>query len=128
MCVCVCVCVCVCAEVEAATAFFNRRRLKGPPPFLPLSGGRSPERKKKSYRFLSLPNLDFETYVVPFTYVKFLQKNKRISVKCDIMGDTLTWDHCTVSAWGTVKVFNSSTMILVDEALVTKHPDIIAKS
>ena len=80
------------------------------------------------YRFLSLPNLDFETYVVPFTYVKFLQKNKRISVKCDIMGDTFTWDHCTVSEWGTVKVFNSSTMILVDEALVTKHPDIIAKS
>ena len=80
------------------------------------------------YRFLSLPDLDFKTYVVQFEYVKLLQRNRRITMKCDIMGDIFTWDHCTVMEWGTSKIFDSSTMVLVDENLVKKHPDIVDRS
>ena len=79
------------------------------------------------YRFLSLPDLDSRNYVVPFTYGKFSSRNTRITVRCDIMGDIFAWDRCTVLEWGTVKEFNSTTMTLVDDQLVSLHPDIIAR-
>jgi hypothetical protein len=79
------------------------------------------------YRFLSLPELDTKTYVVPFVYGKLSSRDTRIVATCNIMQDKFIWDRCTVLEWGTAKVFVPSSMILVDEQLVKLHPDIIAR-
>lgn len=77
------------------------------------------------YRFLSLPDLDFKTYVVEFKYGQFSSNKRRISASCEVMRDMFTWDHCTVLEWGTEKNFDSDKMVLVDQGVVQKHPDIL---
>ena len=76
------------------------------------------------YRFLSLPDLDFKTYVVEFKYGQLSFNRRRIAAFCEIMQDLFTWDRCTVLEWGSTKEFDPMKNVLVDADLIQLHPDI----
>lgn len=74
------------------------------------------------YRQMSLPDCDFKTYVVIFKYERYVSKKRKIIAYCPVFNDRFTLDHVFVFEFGSVKEFNSETMILVDLAFVTRFP------
>jgi hypothetical protein len=78
------------------------------------------------YATLDLPDLFHSTYVVSCFYQKWKSNaHRKIEVKCDIFDQEYVFDHFTVRSYGTVKIFDPSSMILVDKSFASKHPFIL---
>ena len=75
---------------------------------------------------LSLPDSDTRTYVVKGVYGKWnTPTHTRITTHYPVFHETFNRraGH-EVWAWGTIFAFDSSTMVLVDEAMLAAHPEI----
>ena len=76
---------------------------------------------------LNLPEHESMTYVVQYRYVRWLNKEHTlIEGYCSVFNETFRLQHYFVYCFGSVKKFDSGTMILVDTALVSKYPKIMA--
>jgi hypothetical protein len=81
------------------------------------------------YASLDLPDLYHLTYVIPCYYTKWKSNlHRKIEAKCDLFDQEYVFDHFTVQSYGLVKHFDSSTMTLIDKAMVLKHPSILPEA
>ena len=79
------------------------------------------------YESLKLPNFDTALYVFEMEYTKWFHKNskRKISGTLTLLPKcTYCLDGYLVHCWGSVKIFNSSTMILVNKDLLQSYPQI----
>ena len=79
------------------------------------------------YEALGLPDFATSSYVMEFTYTHWYHRTSRstISARFNLNGVTYAMDNYLVFAWGSVKEFDPSTMILVDEQLAAVYPKIV---
>ena len=76
---------------------------------------------------LELPNAYFTNYVCECTYIRWIGANhKRLSIHCNILDvDLKDYDSFDVFRHGAVKIFDPTTMTLVDPALCVAFPRIL---
>jgi hypothetical protein len=78
------------------------------------------------YSNLNFPDADFKNYVVLYEYGKWKDKSRRrISCYCKAFNEVFVVDHHFVLAYGSKKVFNHSTDILIDSQFVKDHPQVL---
>jgi phospholipid-translocating ATPase len=77
------------------------------------------------YQNLRLPDCDFKTYVVVYTYTRWIKPNIKIEAVCDIFKETFPLDHVFVKMYGSVFTFDESLMVLIDEDFVSRHPQVL---
>jgi hypothetical protein len=82
------------------------------------------------YRQLNLPDKDFKIYVVPFIYESYKSSRGRYYIKgfSAVMKDRFTFDHVFVKEYGSVKLFEPASMILVNEDFIKSYPQIFDRS
>jgi hypothetical protein len=68
------------------------------------------------YDQLGLPDADHRTYVFPFKYVRWSNKQRsKLSATCDLLGESPTLDHDNVVRYGSRKeIRDYMTLITVD--------------
>jgi hypothetical protein len=84
------------------------------------------------YELLNLPRWEFVRYVVKFKYGDWCNGSlgnplyhRHINSSCAVLNET--WprmNHNFVSMWGSTKIFDKATMVLVDHQLLVKFPAI----
>jgi hypothetical protein len=80
------------------------------------------------YDLLQLPEADAKTYVLQYHYSNWSNvKHNKIVAACEIFNETFTVDGYFVFSYGSVKVFDQETMIMVDTNLVSKFPALLPK-
>jgi len=78
------------------------------------------------YNGLDLPRSEQLTYVLPCVYKRFVGNTKlKIMLDSPVTGEEFPVDHYFVQAYGSCRVLNKDTMVLVDAALCLKHPGIM---
>ena len=79
------------------------------------------------YRQVNLPEKDFKTYVVECVYQNWVPRSnqRKITAFVSITDDLFTFDHVDVFEYGSVKVFDQDSMVLVDNFLIRKFPRIV---
>jgi hypothetical protein len=79
------------------------------------------------YEQLGLPDFESSCYVMPFTYTHWYHRTskKKISARFDLNDQSYAFDNYLVFAWGSKKVFDAATMILVDDTLAASFPKIV---
>ena len=80
-----------------------------------------------TYDALNLPNANFSRYVCECTYTKWIDRNHlKIDAKCPVLDVTFRdWDSLQVYKFGTTKVFNPDSMVLVTPELCVRYPKIL---
>jgi hypothetical protein len=78
------------------------------------------------YQSLQLPFRSGQRYVISYTYGPFINKSK-LKIRCSnvIFDETFVVDHHFVFAYGQVKTFNSSFMVLIDAKFVLEFPQVL---
>jgi len=79
------------------------------------------------YEGLGLPDWQTSSYVVVFRYVNWYHKNKskkKISANFELGKHIYNFDNYLVYCWGSNKIFNETTMILVDADILSSFPRI----
>jgi len=75
------------------------------------------------FQSLNLPEAYYKKYVMPHRYIGWVSPQKlKIKSHNIITRKTFAESHWAVHAYGTVSVFNSDTMILVDDDLIARYP------
>jgi len=80
------------------------------------------------YEQLGLPDWRTSSYVVEFVYTKWYHKNqskKKISATFTLANHSFGMDTYCVYCWGSHKIFDATTMILVDKAMIASFPRIV---
>jgi hypothetical protein len=78
------------------------------------------------YDQLNLPESYVRIHVVPCIYVDWKDKeHKRINLRCDMFDETLLLQHYDVYCYGTIKQFDPTRMILVDEKFCAEFPEVL---
>jgi hypothetical protein len=78
------------------------------------------------YNDLKLPDSDHLTYVVQYFYTGWKNRvHRKIDARCDVFSESWTVDNMFVFSWGSVKVFNSDNMILIDRKFTKKYPQVL---
>ena len=83
----------------------------------------------KWYEELHLENGDFVTYVVECKYGNWSSKKNKRKIKINylLFKESYDVDHCFVSFYGSVKIFDSDKMVLFDEDLGKLYPKVLEK-
>ena len=86
------------------------------------------------YAALNLPDHDHTDYVVAYTYTKWKGAtlhnggHNRIDAWCPVFKEhwqnANALDNYFVFAWGSKKIFNAETMVLVDSAFIAQYPQV----
>ena len=79
------------------------------------------------YEELNLPNKDFWTYVVPYTYERLERKNFRIVAFCEIFNERFSLDHLFIKEYGSNTEFDGTRMTLIDSEFILKYPQVAPK-
>ena len=78
------------------------------------------------YANIGLPDCHVRTYVIPCVYKAWEGKNKRkMKLFCELLQIELTVDHYFVVAYGTVRSFDDTMMILVNKHLAGQYAKIL---
>jgi hypothetical protein len=77
------------------------------------------------YQALKLPNCDTLTYVVVYHYLRWHKLNLTLIAHCPIFKEHFTVDHLFVFRYGSVKIFDANTMVLVDSDFVSRFPQVL---
>jgi hypothetical protein len=78
------------------------------------------------YDLLDLPDKHVLTYVVKYVYRDYVGANRtKIKAYCPIFDETFTVANHFVMTYGSDVVFDSATMILIDEALIARYPALL---
>lgn len=76
------------------------------------------------YATLNLPDLHVKTYVVVYKYISLSRNMRKIRAHCILFDEIFDLDHLFVKEYGSVKTFDSSTMILIDDNFVARFPQV----
>ena len=79
------------------------------------------------YESLQLPDYETASYVLEMEYTKWYHKNSKRKISSTLVllpQHTYCLDGYLVYCWGSIKIFNTSTMILVNEDLLQTYPKI----
>ena len=78
------------------------------------------------YDSLNLPLADSKSYVLEYRYTKWSNaKHTKIVAHCKTFNETFTLDGYFVFAYGSIKILDFETMILVDADLVSIYPALL---
>ena len=79
------------------------------------------------YQSLDLPDFSTKSYVVVFEYTHWYHRTskKKISARFLLNGATYALDNYLVFAWGSVKTFDETYMVLVDADIAKRYPRIV---
>ena len=78
------------------------------------------------YDQLNLPETYERIHVVPCSFAEWKDNtHKKINLRCDMFDETLLLQHYDVYCYGTIRQFNVTTMILVDELFCINHPNVL---
>ena len=84
------------------------------------------------YRYLNLPNAEYMRYVIGMEYVGYPQRSRNnhltINAHCAYYSQAFTnLNHCWVLMWGCNKVFVKEDMVLVNDQLCRKYPNLMSE-
>jgi hypothetical protein len=77
------------------------------------------------YATLGLPDCDMKTYVLVYTYTRWIRQHFKIEATCDIFKETFTLDHVFVKMYGSIFTFDEFNMVLIDEDFIARNPQVL---
>jgi hypothetical protein len=79
------------------------------------------------YDQLPLDDLHHKKYVLKYRYDRWTSNKKRkIHIVCDLTDDHYHVDNLWVKQFGSTKIFNPETMIMMDEQFLIDHPEVLS--
>ena len=79
------------------------------------------------YESLQLPDFDTTSYVMEMRYTKWYHKSSKRKITGNLIlltQHSYSLDGYLVHCWGSVKVFDPSTMVLVNDDMIKRYPNI----
>jgi hypothetical protein len=81
------------------------------------------------YESLELEDFEHRRYVIPFKYTEWKnESHRKITIESQLTGDIWTVNNLWVKQFGSMKEFDQTCMILIDEQFIVDHPAIIGET
>ena len=77
------------------------------------------------YSTLALPNLFHTKYVVEYEYRAYKSNKKQISAYCPVFKETWTVDNYFIYSYGSTKIFDKSSMTLINTEFARNYPQVM---
>jgi hypothetical protein len=79
------------------------------------------------YEAMELPNFQSTSYVLEFKYTHYFHKSskKKISGIFTLIADKYSLNSYQVYAWGSVKQFDATSMVLIDKSWIKRYPKLV---
>jgi hypothetical protein len=81
------------------------------------------------YESLGLDRFEYLKYVIPFEYKEWKnQAHRKILIESELTGDSWFVSNLWIRQFGSRKVFDETSMVLIDEQFLVQHPEVLGET